>query len=81
MRTVPEPIKLALADASLPIKKRLLLYRRKWNADTLKYALETKPIDVTDLLIEAGSIKMALDTDEVDKWDVSNVTLVFNNVW
>ena len=79
MRTVPEPIKLALADASLPIKKRLLLYRRKWNADTLKYALETKPIDVTDLLIEAGSIKMALDTDEVDKWDVSNVTLVFNN--
>lgn len=79
MRTVPEPIKLALADASLPIKKRLLLYRRKWNADTLKYALETKPIDVTDLLIEAGSIKMALDTDEVDKWDASNVTLIFNN--
>lgn len=79
MRTVPEPIKLALADASLPIKKRLLLYRRKWNADTLKYALETKPIDVTDLLIEAGSIKMALDTDEVDKWDASNVTLTFNN--
>ena len=79
MRTVPEPIKLALADASLPIKKRLLLYRRKWNADTLKYALETEPIDVTDLLIEAGSIKMALDTDEVDKWDASNVTLIFNN--
>ena len=79
MRTVPEPLKLALADASLPIKKRLLLYRRKWNADTLKYALETKPIDVTDLLIEAGSIKMALDTDEVDKWDASNVTLSFNN--
>lgn len=79
MRTVPEPIKLALADASLPIKKRLLLYRRKWNADILKYALETKPIDVTDLLIEAGSIKMALDTDEVDKWDASNVTLIFNN--
>lgn len=79
MRTVPEPIKLALADASLPIKKRLLLYRRKWNADTLKYALETEPIDVTDLLIEAGSIKMALDTDEVDKWDASNVTLTFHN--
>ena len=79
MRTVPEAIKLALADSSLPIKKRLLLYRRKWNADTLKYALETKPIDVTDLLIEAGSIKMALDTDEVDKWDASNVTLTFNN--
>lgn len=79
MRTVPEPLKLALADASLPIKKRLLLYRRKWNADTLKYALETKPIDVTDLLIEAGSIKMALDTDEVDKWDASNVTLSFHN--
>lgn len=79
MRTVPEPIKLALADASLPIKKRLLLYRRKWNADTLKYTLETEPVDITDLLIEAGPIKMALDTDEVDKWDVSNVTLTFNN--
>lgn len=79
MRTVPEPIKLALADASLSIKKRLLLYRRKWNADSLKYALETEPIDVTELLIESGSIKMALDTDEVDKWDASNVTLTFNN--
>ena len=79
MRTVPESIKLALADSSLPIKKRLLLYRRKWNADTLKYAIETEPVDITDLLIEAGPIKMALDTDEVDKWDVSNVTLVFNN--
>ena len=79
MRTVPESIKLALADSSLPIKKRLLLYRRKWNADTLKYALETEPVDITDLLIEAGPIKMALDTDEVDKWDVSNVTLTFNN--
>lgn len=79
MRNVPEAIKLALADSSLPIKKRILLYRRVWNAEELKYALENNPVDVTDLLVEASSIKMALDTDEVDKWDASNVTLTFNN--
>ena len=28
MRTVPESIKLALQDPSLPIQKRILLYRR-----------------------------------------------------
>lgn len=79
MRVVPESIKLALEDASLPIQKRILLYRRIWNAEDSKYVLETEPIDVTDLLVEVGSIKMALDTDEVDKWDASNVTLTFNN--
>lgn len=79
MRKVPESIKLALEDASLPVKKRILMYRRVWNADELKYALESTPVDVTDLLVAAGSIKMALDTDEVDKWDASNVTLTFNN--
>ncbi len=79
MRTVPESIKLALQDPSLPIQKRILLYRRVWDAQSAKYTLETTPIDVTDLLVEAGSIKMALDTDEVDKWDASNVTLTFHN--
>ena len=79
MRTVPESIKLALQDPSLPIQKRILLYRRVWNAQGAKYTLETTPVDVTELLVEAGSIKMALDTDEVDKWDASNVTLTFNN--
>ncbi len=79
MRTVPESIKLALEDASLPVKKRILLYRRVWNAQSGKYVLETAPADLTPLLVEAGSIKMALDTDEVDKWDASNVTLTFNN--
>lgn len=79
MRIVPESIKLALQDPSLPIQKRILLYRRVWKAADSKYTLETTPVDVTDLLVEAGSIKMALDTDEVDKWDASNVTLTFNN--
>lgn len=79
MRTVPESIKLALEDAALPIKKRILMYRRVWNAQDSKYLLETDPIEMTDLLVEVGNIKMALDTDEVDKWDASNVTLTFNN--
>lgn len=79
MRTVPESIKLALQDPSLPIQKRILLYRRVWDAQGAKYTLETTPVDVTGLLVEAGSIKMALDTDEVDKWDASNVTLTFHN--
>ena len=79
MRTVPESIKLALNDASLPIKKRILLYRRVWNADTERYELQSAAVDITHLLVEAGSIKLALDTDEVDKWDASNVTLTFNN--
>lgn len=79
MRTVPESIKLALQDPSLPIQKRILLYRRVWDVQGAKYTLETTPVDVTGLLVEAGSIKMALDTDEVDKWDASNVTLTFHN--
>lgn len=79
MRTVPESIKLALEDAALPLKKRILLYRRCWNAQENKYEQETDAVDLTPLLAEAGSIKMALDTDEADKWDASNVTLTFNN--
>lgn len=79
MRTVPEVLQRALEDASLPIKRRILLYRRTWNLDELKYSLESEAVDITDLLINAGSIKMALDTDEADKWDASNVTLTFNN--
>ncbi|MBQ6409762.1 hypothetical protein IJI18_00700 [Candidatus Saccharibacteria bacterium] len=79
MRTIPQSIKNALKDKSLPLKKQVLMYRRAWNSTTSAYELESSPVDVTHLLQESSSIKMALDTDEVDKWDASNVTLTFKN--
>ncbi len=79
MRTIPQSIKNALKDRSLPLKKQILMYRRVWNSTTSAYELESLPVDVTHLLQESSSIKMALDTDEVDKWDASNVTLTFKN--
>ncbi len=79
MRTIPQSIKNALQDKSLPLKKQILMYRRAWNSAQQAYELESTPIDITHLLQESGSIKMALDTDEVDKWDASNVTLTFKN--
>ncbi len=79
MRTIPQSIKNALKDRSLPLKKQILMYRRVWNGTTNAYELESLPVDVTHLLQESSSIKMALDTDEVDKWDASNVTLTFKN--
>lgn len=79
MRNVPQAILNALKDPALPLKKQILLYRRVWNTAAQRYELETDPVDVTHLLKETGTIKLALDTDEVDKWDASNVSLTFLN--
>lgn len=79
MRTVPQGLKLALEDASLPVKKRVFMSRRVWDAGQSKYVLENEPLDVTGDLVEMSQIKLALDNDEADKWDASNVTLTFHN--
>lgn len=79
MRTIPQSIQNALLSKSLPIKKKILMYRRFWNEQNNSYELESTPVDITHLLHESGNVKMALDTDEVDKWDASNVTFTFKN--
>ncbi len=79
MRTVPENLITACKDKSIPIKKKVLLYRRYWDDETSAYLRETLPIDITPYIVTIGKVKLKLDVEECNKWEISNFNLTLNN--
>lgn len=64
--------------------KQALLYRNVWNIDANKYEWESEPLDLERYLYKINPVKWKLDTERLNLWKVSNVTLeVYNyiNEW
>lgn len=64
------------------VKQKVHLYRRFWNNVTGKYETQTTPVILQEELSSqkaACKIKWKLDTDEVNKWDISHLALTLEN--
>lgn len=65
--------------------KQVLLYRVEWNSGTNKYEWESEPVDLERYNYKISSpVKWKLDTEGLNVWKVSNVTIeVYNyrNEW
>ena len=59
--------------------KTIECYRRVWNGTTRVYHLETTALDLFPYLDRISSLNWALDTEGVNKWRMSNVTLTLKN--
>lgn len=83
MRTISDELNSLLTNKNISgLTQKVLLYRRYWDSDTSSFLLEETGTDITSQLSNDssnGKIKYALDTDEVNVWKISNLTLIFEN--
>lgn len=77
MREIDKHIQTALSDPKQPLEKRLLLYRRKWDGQA--FVIESAPIDISAYVLQTGRVKLKLDADEINRWDISNVPFTLRN--
>lgn len=76
MMTLPAELEHFMQGQDLNgLKPFALLYRNKWNSATNKYALESTPIDISDLIVKPNTLSMTLDVNEIAQYNANNVTL------
>lgn len=76
MMTLPAELEHFMQGQDLKgLKPFALLYRNKWNSATNKYALESTPIDISDLIVKPNTLSMTLDVNEIAQYNANNVTL------
>lgn len=59
--------------------KEAEIKRRYWDAGTKTFKLETTAIDLAPYLLKINRIAWKLDTEALNEWKTSNVTLELNN--
>lgn len=83
MRQISDNIKSLLKHSDISeLRHKLLLYRHKWDSESLGYIVESTPIDITDAINHNGtnvSITQQLDNDNANVWKVGNLSLTLYN--
>lgn len=80
MMTLPAELEQFMKGQDLTgLRPFALLFRNKWNSSTNKYALESTPIDISDLIVKPNTLSMTLDVNEVAQYNANNVTLTLSD--
>lgn len=79
MKQISSSLNKALNSQTPKYYKKILLYKRVWNSETLEYDFDTA-IDISKYLVEISPVKWKLDTEAYSTWSCANTNLVLNNL-
>ena len=79
MKTITPTFETAQNKLNVRRFKEVELYRRYWDSGTDTYKKETTAFDLTPYLLKVGKIKWKLDTEALNEWKTSNVTITLKN--
>ncbi len=77
MKTTVPAFDIAQSKSKRRHWKKVELYRRKWNSPVYDY--DATPIDLTPYLKDCSKIKNKLDSEALNVWKSSNVTVTLSN--
>lgn len=80
MITIPAALERATKSGNLTgLKPFALLYRNKWDSDNNVFALESTPIDISEMIVKPNTLSMTLDVNEIAQYNANNVTLTLSD--
>lgn len=79
MKQISTSLTQALNSQTPRYYKKILLYKRVWNSETLQYDF-TSASDISKYLVEISPVKWKLDTEAYSTWSCANTNLVLNNL-
>lgn len=80
MITIPAALERATKSGNLTgLKPFALLYRNKWDSDNNLFALESTPIDISEMIVKPNTLSMTLDVNEIAQYNANNVTLTLSD--
>lgn len=78
MINIPQALANATKTGNLAgLRPFAMLYRNKWQDESGGgyYALETTPVDISDMIVKPNTLSMTLDVNEIAQYNANNVTL------
>lgn len=76
MITIPQALANATKSGNLEgLRPFAMLYRNKWDSVNNVFALETTPVDISDMIVKPNTLSMTLDVNEIAQYNANNVTL------
>lgn len=78
MINIPQALANATKSGNLAgLRPFAMLYRNKWQDESGGgyYALETTPVDISDMIVKPNTLSMTLDVNEIAQYNANNVTL------
>lgn len=80
MITIPAALERATKAGNLTgLKPFALLYRNKWDSVNNVFALESTPIDISEMIVKPNTLSMTLDVNEIAQYNANNVTLTLSD--
>lgn len=80
MITIPAELERATKSGNLTgLKPFALLYRNKWDSVNNVFALESTPIDISEMIVKPNTLSMTLDVNEIAQYNANNVTLTLSD--
>lgn len=79
MKQISTSLTQALNSQTPKYYKKILLYKRVWNSETLQYDFASAS-DISKYLVEISPVKWKLDTEAYSTWSCANTNLVLNNL-
>ncbi len=79
MKQISSSLNNALNSQTPKYYKKILLYKRVWNSETLQYDFATAQ-DISKYLVEISPVKWKLDSEAYSTWSCANTNLVLNNL-
>ncbi len=79
MKQISSSLNKALNSQTPKYYKKILLYKRVWNSETLEYDFATAQ-DISKYLVEISPIKWKLDSEAYSTWSCANTNIVLNNL-
>lgn len=79
MKSISSSLQKALFSQNPKYYKKIILYKRLWDDENLKYIYDDSE-DISRYLIEISPIKWKLDSEEYSAWSCANTTVVLNNL-
>lgn len=80
MITIPAALERATKSGNLTgLKPFALLYRNKWDSVNNVFALESTPIDISEMIVKPNTLSMTLDVNEIAQYNANNVTLTLSD--
>lgn len=79
MKQISTSLTQALNSQTPRYYKKILLYKRVWNSETLQYDFASAS-DISKYLVEISPVKWKLDTEAYSTWSCANTNLVLNNL-
>lgn len=80
MITIPAALEKATKSGNLTgLRPFALLYRNKWDSVNNVFALESTPIDISEMIVKPNTLSMTLDVNEIAQYNANNVTLTLSD--